>query len=224
MAFHMRPLGQTQAVIDAMAAGNKACSACHGAEAAHHSLHDAAAGQSVCDTCHNPNLENEHVVGRSLTCMSCHQVATLASTSSGFGQKLCSDCHSTSVAHDLSMATSIPAAIPTHPGLTFAAPLPIALFEGESWVPSEAEAGQVAISSRSNALTPDQLWHWYSDAMAGAGWTLISEAPNSGGVKWDARYIKGQRRAAVLCYSGDRWQDQTSSVAGARIRVAWWSD
>ncbi|MDO8880110.1 MAG: hypothetical protein Q7W44_04830, partial [Coriobacteriia bacterium] len=80
-----------QDVVDAIAAGDLACTACHDADAGDHlALHDSTL-DPACAACHEPNLVDEH---EGLDCATCHGstdptvVAAIAA-----GELACTACH-----------------------------------------------------------------------------------------------------------------------------------
>ncbi|MEM3068966.1 MAG: cytochrome c3 family protein, partial [Nitrososphaerales archaeon] len=80
-------------VQNAIATGNKACTACHQTFISHVPLHDTSLPQPNCLSCHQPNLVNEHEA-RGVNCLGCHestdpQVRNAIDT----GNKACSACH-----------------------------------------------------------------------------------------------------------------------------------
>jgi len=80
------------AVTAAIAAGNLACTACHGADAGtHRSLHEVAIG--ACSDCHVGNLVDEHEP-RAVLCEGCHaSTDPLVIAAIATEQKACTACH-----------------------------------------------------------------------------------------------------------------------------------
>uniref|UniRef100_A0A7C1F3D2 Cytochrome c7-like domain-containing protein n=1 Tax=Ammonifex degensii TaxID=42838 RepID=A0A7C1F3D2_9THEO len=197
-------------VQQAIANKQKNCGACHTVGASGHGpAHDTTNLDSKCTTCHNNNLYEEHMNNtktqtKTLTCGTCHD-ATAATNPIVFGaidteNKQCAACHRT--AHNISIAEKVNADIPLYSKFTWTTPIDAQIWKGESWVTDEfLNGGKVVISSRSSAVTGQDVWAFYRDNLTAAGWTAPPAPADY--TSFSVTFTKGKHKAMIMFTSGE---------------------
>ncbi|WP_461570010.1 Ig-like domain-containing protein [Thermincola ferriacetica] len=214
---HNNPDPQVQKAI---AEKNSACSACHlnldagGGHPAHQNGLDAA-----CQTCHSNTILGEQQFHQAKGCNICHQKDAGETVKYAINTKNtnCLACHDQG--HNLHMIAKEPADLPKYPGFTWSVPQKASIMAGEAWMPAEyaGVGGKLLISSRRSDVSAGELFNWYEEQMAQAGWEKVSGniAPGNYMVM---SYQKGNRHATVIIYNGEYHSAQAPAI-GFRIEI-----
>ncbi len=210
----------------AIAAGATDCTACHDFASSgdpHEAVHTPSGLSWQCTVCHVDSLTQEHMTnwtasGYGVGCQSCHGSTNARAVWAIFaGDKRCSACHIS--AHGQGLAPA-PTGIPHYPGYRWSAPIDSTLFAGESWLaPGFGTRGLVVLSDRRTDVGIAQVWAFYRDQMAAAGWSLASGAPVSGDTTFKATFTRGSHSVVVWFYGGEGHTASPVVSTGYRVEV-----
>lgn len=213
-----------QEVKDAVANGNKNCTACH-ASSDHETVHSDTL-DSNCQTCHTATLTTEHLNnekttgGKNYTCDTCHSnTSKQVKRSIASGDISCAGCHTTSQTHNIQLADQVPADIPLDSGFLWSAPMEASLYTGEPTTPTGYDNGQMILSKRRANVTAAQVWSWVYGQFTAKSWVLNSPAPAENPGSFSVEFKKGSRFVTVKSYNSPTSADTVPTSLGNRTEL-----
>lgn len=213
---HDNPDTKIQSAINT---GDSSCSACHnlGSDGGHPAHNN---GLDVnCQTCHSGSVLTEEVFHRKNGCGVCHSdtAPDMVKYSISTDNTNCFSCHNQG--HNVNFVQMVPADIPLYPGFTWTVPQDASIWSEEPWFNAvyDTIGAKIIISDRLQSVSGVQVYDWYVQNMAAAGW-VKTEGPDQGSDNFAITFTKGNRMASVTFYGGE-YHNPASPFLGYRLEI-----